>query len=78
MGGTGGAWVVLSFAEEREISGVEVVGENLPEGLRALWSEDAESWAEEGALKMARYVWVAFPVGAEGVVVQEVRAVEEE
>ena len=72
-----GAWVVLSFAKARDVAEVEVVGENLPEGMRVLLSEDAESW-REGVPGPARYVWVAFPESAEGVDLREVRVVEAE
>ena len=75
-GSESGAWVVLAFAEPQEVSEVEVVGENLPEGMRVLLSEDAEEWREE-VPGPARYVWVAFPDGDEGVEVREVRVVEE-
>ncbi|MBR4251163.1 MAG: hypothetical protein IKQ15_02530 [Kiritimatiellae bacterium] len=67
---SGWAWVVLTFAEARDVAEVEVVGVNLPEGMRVLLSEDADDWFEdEGGL--AQYVWVVFPEGSEGV---EVRA----
>ena len=71
-----GAWVVLSFEKARDVAEVEVVGENLPEeGMRVLLSEDAETW-REGVPGAARYVWVAFPEGSEGVDLREVRVVE--
>ena len=75
-GAGAGAWVVLSFAEARDVAEVEVVGENLPEEMRVLLSEDAEEWFE-GEGGTARYVWVAFPEGTEGMEVREVRVVEE-
>ena len=69
-----GAWVVLAFAKVRDVAEVEVVGENLPEEMRVLLSEDAEAWREE-VPGLARYVWVAFPEGAERVDLREVRVV---
>jgi hypothetical protein len=65
------AWVVLSFEEPLEVAWVEVMGDNLPEGLRVLWSADAEEWEEIEAMK-ARYVWVAWEAGVEGTVVNEI------
>ncbi len=50
-----------------------MVGENLPEGLRALWSEDAETWEEEAPMAAARYVWVAWDAAGRTPVVKEVR-----
>jgi hypothetical protein len=70
------AWVVLSFAETRDVAEVEVVGENLPDGMRVLLSEDAEEWFE-GEGGTVRYVWVAFPEATEGMEVREVRVLEE-
>ena len=68
--GEGLAWVILSLPEPVKVASVEVSGENLPEGMRVLLSEDAEEWFEgEGGL--ARYVWVAWE--GEGVVVKEIR-----
>ena len=66
----GAGWVVLSFEEPVEVGGVEVVGEGLPEGWKALLSADAEEWGEEMPY-WARYVWVSWPEGAP--VVREVR-----
>ncbi len=59
----GAGWVALAFAEPMEVGSVEVVGGNLPDGLRVLWSENAETWEEEepGA---AKYVWVTWDAGA--------------
>ena len=75
--GTGWAWVVLTFPETLDVADVEVAGDNLPEGLRILISEDADEWLEETAGK-AQYVWVAFPVGEEPPAVREIRVIEEE
>jgi hypothetical protein len=72
----GASWVVLSFADAREVADVEVVGENLPEGTRILLSEDADEWTEE-VPGVARYVWVAFPAAEEAPVVREIRVLEE-
>ena len=72
----GASWVVLSFADVREVADVEVVGENLPEGTRILISEDADGWTEE-VPGTARYVWVAFPAAEEAPVVKEIRMEEE-
>jgi hypothetical protein len=67
--------VVLTFAEARDVAEVEVVGVNLPEGMRVLLSEDADEWFEdEGG--MAQYVWVVFLEGSEGLEVREIRVVE--
>ena len=74
-GAYAGAWVVLTFEEARDVAEVEVVGVNLPEGMRVLLSEDADDWFEdEGGL--AQYVWVVFPEGSEGLEVREIRVVE--
>ena len=70
----GGGWVALSFAEPVEVSSVEVVGENLPEGLRVLWSEDAETW-EEKQPTAARYVWVSWETEEASPMVREIRLV---
>jgi hypothetical protein len=67
-----GSWVVLSFAEVRDVADVEVVGENLPEGTRILLSENADDWTEE-VPGTARYVWVAFPAAEEAPMVKEIR-----
>jgi hypothetical protein len=72
----GASWVVLSFADVREVADVEVAGENLPEGTRILISEDADEWTEE-VPGVARYVWVAFPAAEEVPVVREIRVEEE-
>ena len=53
------AWVVLSLPEPMEVASVEVSGENLPETLRVLLSENAEEWFE-GEWGVAGYVWVAW------------------
>ena len=75
-GAEAGAWVVLTFAEARDVAAVEVVGVNLPDGMRVLLSEDADDWFEdEGG--MAQYVWVVFPEGSEGVEVREIRVLED-
>ena len=72
--GTGCAWVVLSLPEPVEVTEVVVSGENLPEEMRVLLSEDAAEWVEgEGGI--ARYVWVAWE--GEGVVVKEIRVESE-
>jgi hypothetical protein len=72
----GASWVVLSFADVREVADVEVAGENLPEGTRILISEDADEWTEE-VPGVARYVWVAFPAAEEAPLVREIRVTEE-
>jgi uncharacterized repeat protein (TIGR02543 family) len=59
------AWVMLSFAEAREVGDVEVAGDNLPEETRILLSEDADEWTEE-LPGWARYVWVAIPASEDG------------
>jgi hypothetical protein len=70
--GTECAWVVLSFREPQDVDAVEVSGENLPEDMRVLLSEDAEEWFEgEGGL--SRYVWVAFTHAPHRVEVKEIR-----
>lgn len=74
-GVAGAGWVALSFEEPVELAEVVVAGDGLPDGLRVLWSEDAEEWFE-GEGKTARYVWVAWAEGAEGVVVREVWVLE--
>ncbi len=55
---SGWAWVVLTFAEARDVAAVEVVGVNLPEGMRVLLSEDADDWFEDeggpGAVRVGR------------------------
>ena len=71
----GGSWVVLSFADVRNVADVEVVGENLPEGTRILLSEDADGWQETVPGK-AQYVWVAFPAAEVPPVVKEIRVKE--
>ena len=71
-----GAWVVLAFPEALDVGDVEVAGENLPEGIRFLLSEDAEEWREEVPGR-ARYVWVAFPASGTPLVVREIRVVPE-
>ena len=72
----GGSWVVLSFADVRNVADVEVAGENLPEGTRILLSEDADGW-QEGVPGKAQYVWVLFPAAEEPPVVREIRVEEE-
>ena len=71
-----GAWVVLAFPEALDVGDVEVAGENLPEGIRFLLSEDAEEWREEVPGR-ARYVWVAFPASDNPLAVKEIRVVPE-
>ena len=56
----GGAWVALSFEAPRAVRGVVVKGEGLPEGMRALVSEDGDVWSEEGS-EAASYLWVTLP-----------------
>ena len=67
--GEGLGWAILSLPEPLEVASVEVSGENLPEELRVLLSEDAEEWFERES-GVARYVWVAWE--GEGVVVREI------
>ena len=67
-----GSWLVLSFADAREVADVEVAGENLPEGTRILLSEDADAWTDEVPCR-ARYVWVLFPASDEPPAVKEIR-----
>lgn len=67
-----GSWVILTFADVRNVEDVEVVGENLPEETRFLLSEDADRW-QEGVPGRAMYLWVAFPPAEEAPVVKEVR-----
>ncbi len=75
-GAEAGAWVVLTFPDARDVVAVEVVGVNLPDGMRVLLSEDADDWFEdEGG--MAQYVWVVFPEGSEGVEVREIHVLED-
>jgi hypothetical protein len=69
--GTGGAWVVLTYSEAVDVKDVEVVGEHLPDGMRVLLSEDADTW-REGEGGTAHYVWVAFPAAGEIPVVREI------
>ena len=71
-----GSWVVLSFADVRNVADVEVAGENLPEGTRILLSEDADGW-QEGVPGKAQYVWVLFPAAEELPVLREIRVEEE-
>ena len=58
--GTAGSWVALTFEEPRSIGSVAVKGEGLPDGLRALVSEDGDDWSEEGG-DAASYLWVILP-----------------
>jgi serpin B len=67
-----GSWVVLTFAESRDVEDVEVVGDNLPEGTRFLLSEDADRW-REGVPAKAQYVWVVFPASGISPIVKEIR-----
>jgi hypothetical protein len=67
-----GSWVVLTFADARNVEDVEVAGGNLPDGTRFLLSEDADRWREALPARAA-YVWVAFPAAEEAPVVGEIR-----
>jgi hypothetical protein len=58
--GAGGAWVALSFEEARDVGSVEVAGEDLPEGMRTLVSQDGDNWSEEGG-EAVNYLWVILP-----------------
>ena len=58
--GTDGAWVALTFGEERSVEAVDVVGDDLPDGMRALVSDDADHWSEEGG-EGVHYLWVILP-----------------
>ena len=69
--GAEGAWVALSFEEERTVETVEVVGEGLPEGMRALVSGDADHWSEEGGEGVS-YLWVILPDEGEAPTVREI------
>ena len=60
-----GAWVALTLEEERPVDGVEVVGENLPDGMQVLVSVDGDTWSEERGDAVS-YLWVLLP--GEGVV----------
>ena len=71
-----GSWVVLSFEDMLDVSDVEVLGENLPEGTRILFSQDADDWTEDLPCA-ARYVWVAFPEADLPPIVKEIRVEEE-
>jgi hypothetical protein len=75
--GTSWAWVVLTFAETLDVADVEVEGDNLPEGMRVLLSEDAAEWVE-GTAGRAQYVWVALPPGEGTASVREIWVVEGE
>lgn len=55
-----GSWVALSFEEARPVKTVDVLGENLPDGMRALVSEDGDAWSEEG-IPAAAYLWLLLP-----------------
>ena len=69
--GADGSWVALTFEEERTVDGVEVVGENLPEGMRILVSEDADTWSEEGGDAVS-YLWLLLPGEGEVPTVREI------
>lgn len=71
-----GAWVVLTFSEPHPVEDVEVIGDNLPEAVRILFSDDAEQWQEDMPRQM-QYVWVAFPPTDNPVVVKEIRVLPE-
>ena len=71
--GTGGAWVALTFEEPRSIGGVVVKGTALPEGLRALVSEDGDDWSEEGS-DAASYLWVVLPDEGETPTITEIES----
>lgn len=73
---TEGSWVILTFAGALEVEDVEVLGKNLPEGIRFLLSEDAFDW-QEGVPGRAQHVWVVFPSGEEPFAVNEIRVLEE-
>ena len=57
------SWLALSFETPRPIESVEVLGENLPTGMRALLSPDANTWTEDPA-PAATYLLLLLP--AEG------------
>jgi uncharacterized repeat protein (TIGR02543 family) len=67
-----GSWLVLTFAEPRDVEDVEVLGDNLPDGTRFLLSEDANRWTEDVPGR-AQYVWVVFPASDVPPVVREIR-----
>ena len=69
--GAEGAWVALTFEEARDIGAVEVVGENLPEGMRVLVSEDGDNWSEEGG-ETVSYLWLILPGEGEVPAVREI------
>ena len=57
------SWLALTFETPRPVEAVEVLGENLPAGMRALLSPDANTWSEEGSDSVS-YLWLLLP--AEG------------
>ena len=71
-----GSWVVLSFEDVLDVADVEVLGENLPQGTRILFSQDADDWTEDLPCA-ARYVWVAFPEADLPPIVKEIRVEKE-
>lgn len=54
------SWLALSFETPRPVEKVEVLGENLPAGMRALLSPDAHTWTEEEAASVS-YLWLILP-----------------
>ena len=66
-----GAWVALTFEEERPVDAVNVVGERLPDGLRVLVSEDGDTWSEEGG-DAVNYLWLLLPGEGDVPVVREI------
>ena len=55
-----GSWVALTFAEERPVDAVTVLGDRLPSGMRALVSEDGDTWSEDGG-DAVNYLWLLLP-----------------
>ena len=69
--GAAGAWVALTFAEERTVDAVKVVGDRLPDGMRVLVSADGDTWSEEGGNAVS-YLWVLLPGEGKVPVVREI------
>ena len=66
-----GSWVALTFAEERPVDAVTVLGDRLPSGMRALVSEDGDTWSEDGG-DAVNYLWLLLPGEGDVPVVREI------
>ena len=66
-----GSWVALTFAEERPVDAVTVLGDRLPSGMRALVSEDGDTWSEDGG-DSVNYLWLLLPGEGEIPAIREI------